>query len=120
MKSGSYSVPFLMEDATKRFDYNSEGAVFRNAFAQLAEVLPKGITRTVGRKTTPLNLYEGVAVGAALVIRTSGTLEQRGVNNWMKSKKLGGFTVGATNNKAAVVGRIEYCRDRFLGLPDVG
>jgi len=34
---------------------------------------------------------------------------------WLGDEKLVNYTTGASNNKSAVVGRIEYCRDKFLG-----
>jgi hypothetical protein len=37
----------------------------------------------------------------------------------MKSPELRRFTTGATNDRSAVKGRIEFCRDRFLGNPYV-
>jgi hypothetical protein len=89
-------------------------------------VFPQGIRRVAdiqktqtSRTTTPLNLFEGVAVGAALALQRIDRLQTAGLNRWMQSSELRTFTTGATNNRAAVVGRIEFCRDRFLGKPYV-
>lgn len=108
-----------MSSASKNFDYQEGDAVFTRTFGELAQAFPSGIQRPDRRSTTPLNLYEGVAVGAALALRTRAKLHLHGIDNWMKSDELRNFTIGATNSRSAVAGRIEFCRDRFLGKPYV-
>ena len=59
--------------------------------------------QTTGKKgNTPLNLYEGVAVGAALAIRKNGHLECQNAQQWLGEKELKKFTTGATNSRRAV------------------
>lgn len=84
-------------------------------FQQLAQCFPDGIKRPGRRGNTPLNLYEGVTVGAALAIRQHGQLVCENVQKWLGDRELKRFTTGATNDRRAVSGRIEFCRDRFLG-----
>ena len=103
-----------MKDATKDFDDKREDE-FRHVFRQLAQGFPEGITRPGRKGNTPLNLYEGVAVGAALAIRRNGHIVCENSPEWLGHKQLKKFTTGATNNRRAVSGRIEFCRDRFLG-----
>ena len=107
-----------MHDATEEFDEVGEHE-FRNVFQQLAECFPDGIKRPGRKGNTPLNLYEGVAVGAALAIRKNGHLECQNAQQWLGEKELKKFTTGATNSRRAVSGRIEFCRDRFLDKPYV-
>jgi hypothetical protein len=108
-----------MEDATKENDSGRDEAVFRHTFAELAKVFSHGLRRPGGKSTTPLNLYEGVAVGASLALEKVGALSTDKLNEWMSSPELRRFTTGATNDRKAVVGRIDFCRDRFLGRPYV-
>jgi hypothetical protein len=108
-----------MANASKKFDYDKGEAAFRKTFAELAKAFPKGLRRPGGRSTTPLNLFEGVTVGAALALQHSPRLITQGMNQWMASPELRKFTTGATNSLQAVAGRIEFCRDRFLGKPYV-
>jgi hypothetical protein len=103
-----------MDDASKSFDYAAAEKIFSTTFHRLAKVLPKGIVRNP-RKITPVNLFEGVAVGAALAIQARGKIVARRINQWMQSKELRRYTTGATNTRAMVTGRIEFCRDKFLG-----
>jgi len=104
-----------MSDASKRFDYVEKEKVFRSTFAELAKAFPMGLRRPGRRGTTSLNLYEGISVGAALALKKSDHLVTKGLNTWLAAGELRSYTTGATNNRAAVKGRIEFCRDRFLG-----
>lgn len=104
-----------MEKASERFDYGPREEEFRRVFGELAKVFRHGISRTSGRGVTPLNLYEGVAVGAALALRENGELVTTDIGKWLNSDELRQFTTGGTNNRFAVRGRIEFCRDRFAG-----
>jgi Protein of unknown function DUF262 len=108
-----------MEGASKQFDYAEADAIFTKTFNAIARIFPQGIRRPGTRTTTPMNLFEAVAVGAALALQETNKLRTAGLNIWMKSDELRRFTTGATNNRSAVKGRIEFCRDRFLGRPYV-
>lgn len=108
-----------MKDATAKFAFVAHEREFRLIFRELAKAFPDGITRPGGRTKTPLNLYEGVVVGAALAIKKNNRLVVDGLAAWMASADLRKYTTGATNDRRAVRGRIEFCRDRFLGKPYV-
>jgi hypothetical protein len=104
-----------MKSASKKFDYTKGENIFRKTFLQLATALPGGIVRPTRKGITPLVLYEGVAVGAAIAISQTGKIKTNNIGTWIASDELRKLTTGATNSPAAVTGRIEYCRDRFLG-----
>jgi hypothetical protein len=99
-----------MEKASKRFDYAAGRRIFSETFAALS-ALPNGITRN--RTTTPLNLYEAVAVGAALALQESTALSMGSID-WIASEDMTRLTSGATNSRARVTGRIEYAKGKFL------
>ena len=107
-----------MQDSTKAFDAKRRYE-FHDVFRHLAQCFPDGIRRPGRKGSTPLNLYEGVAVGAALAIRRAGHLVCDNTQKWLGHKQLKKVTTGATNDRRAVIGRIEFCRDRFLGKPYV-
>ena len=104
-----------MEIANKSFGYRSGRNLFNRTFRELSRVLPNGIVRGNGRTITPINLFEAVSVGAALAIVEQSTFRDDSVQDWINSSRLRKLTTGATNSRRMVVGRIEYCRDRFLG-----
>lgn len=104
-----------MRDASKKFAYDRREKEFKAVFEALSYGFPYGIMRDEGKGRTPLNLYEGVAVGAALAMREREHLYTRNIHSWIDCGVLRDFTTGATNDRGAVRGRIEFCRDRFLG-----
>lgn len=106
-----------MRDAAKSFDFEDGESLFGRTFDQLAALFPDGITR--GQTTTPVNLYEGVAVGAALALTTRPRLSKAAISKWINCEELRSFSTVATNDPKRVLGRIEFCRDRFLGKPHV-
>jgi hypothetical protein len=106
-------------DPKKEFNLAKHEHEFVATFAELAKAFPGGIMRPHRKGNTPLNLYEGITVGAALAIRQNGRLDTSGLRTWMGSKELRDYTTGATNDRFRVRGRIEFCRDRFLGIPYV-
>lgn len=108
-----------MRVSVKRFDHENRASQFRSVFKELAAVFPNGILRHGGKGTTPLNLYEGVAVGAAFALKKVPHLNAQHLDAWMSSSELRQYTTGATNDRRFVRGRIEFCRDRFLGKPYV-
>jgi hypothetical protein len=85
---------------------------FIRVFAFLAETFPRGLKTRKG--TTPVNLFEGVTVGAALALEVNPSLRSSINPTWVQSEQLRIYTTGATNDRARVKGRIEYSRDRFL------
>lgn len=118
-KSFDHSVTLFlneyMSDANKKFDYKKKEKIFHSTFAELARIFPNGISRPNRKGATPLNLFEGIAVGAALALQQKDTLSTGGIRSWMASDELKKYTTGATNDRKAVRGRIEFCRDKFLG-----
>ena len=107
-----------MDHASRRSNSTLEQE-FRRTFKELRKCFPDGIRRPGRKGNTPLNLYEGVSVGAALALRKSDDLETGDLQHWLGSDELRTYTTGATNDRRAVSGRIEFCRDRFLGKPYV-
>lgn len=101
-----------MRDRVKVAGFRSDEKLFREVFSQLAIIFPDGIRRG-GRKSTPVNLYEGIAVGAALAQAQNGTVAVPSSLEWVESNNLKGFTTGATNSSTMVRGRIEYSARQF-------
>jgi hypothetical protein len=102
-----------MAASTKKFDYEAGRAIFDKTFNRLSEALPQGITRN--RTKTPVNLYEAVAVGAALALSEPGVTEIiTGSMDWVAGDDLKQLTSGATNSRSRVTGRIEFAKNKFL------
>lgn len=89
---------------------------FRATSAFLADTFPDGLKNRSG--ITPVNLYEGISVGAALALDIDPSIRPPRDISWVKSEALRTYTTGATNDRSRVTGRIEFCRDRFLTSDD--
>ena len=101
-----------MQKASFKFDYKKSRTIFENTFSELKEEIPKGISRG-NRRSTPINLYEAVAVGAADVISSGRTIIGKNLSKWINDKELTMLTSGATNSRKRVKDRIKYCSKRF-------
>jgi hypothetical protein len=86
-----------------------EKSVFKKTFAFLAKELPNGIIRG-NRSITPINLFEAVAVGVGLCVRSRKIPRGNVLYNAMNSNELKQFTTGATNSRKRVADRIEFIR----------
>jgi hypothetical protein len=85
---------------------------FHRTFAFLRSELPHGI---VGRtKVTPVNVYEGISVGTALVYIARKEPKRRVATRLLQDSEFKKFTSVGTNARRMVVGRIEYARDKLM------
>ncbi|MCP8998276.1 DUF262 domain-containing protein [Pseudarthrobacter sp. RMG13] len=86
--------------------------LFHRTFALLAATFPDGLRSRKG--TTPVNLFEGVAAGAALALLEEPLLQPLVDTSWISSDEMKKLTTGATNNRSRVSGRVEISKRRFL------
>lgn len=117
-KEFDHSVKDFLNDYMKDFSTNRISpaleALFKKTFAMLKSELPTGIVRG-NRGVTPVNLYEGVAVGMALAAKSGKHIRKTRLQSLLDNQELRSFTTGATNSKKAVTGRIEYVRNTLIG-----
>ena len=88
---------------------------FAETFAFLKTALPNGIVRFGRHSLTPVNLYEAVAVGTALALKTKARLKGNVLVALLDSDELTALTSAGTNSRKMVKGRIELVRDRLVG-----
>lgn len=92
--------------------------LFADTLSVLETALPKGIVRG-NRSITPVNLFEAIAVGAALAIKQAGAKEAILIDripDLLENKTLRKYTTGATNSRRMVGLRIEFVRDHLTDL----
>jgi uncharacterized protein with ParB-like and HNH nuclease domain len=100
---------YMRDNASKKISASHE-KLFKQTFSLLKKNLPNGIARG-NRGATPVNLFEGIAVGTALALRTGKAIKEANFPKLLDDQELRIHTTGATNSKKAVVGRVEYVRD---------
>lgn len=103
----------FMESQLSSFDETADADVFNKTFKLLATKLPNGIVR-LPRKITPVNLYEGIAVGTGLAILSGRKPKSSRLPSLLDDEELRKFTTAATNSQRMVSGRIEYVRNQLL------
>jgi hypothetical protein len=86
--------------------------LFDRTFDYLSSCFPSGLKSRKG--TTPVNLFEGISVGAHLALDINAELDVPKSMEWIRSDEMKRVTTGATNTRARVSGRIELSRDHFL------
>lgn len=101
-----------MAESTTSFNYKKNRSLFERTFEALAQELPDGIKRG-NRKTTPFNLFEAVAIGAADAIEEGIDIRDKNVSVWIDDEELTKLTSSATNSRPKLKARIQYCYDRF-------
>lgn len=100
---------YMKENALKKLPTRSKH-LFEETFKLLNTALPKGVVRG-NRAITPVNLYEAIVVGTALAMKSNRRISHAKLKTLLNDPKLRKFTIGATNNRGMVTGRIEYVRD---------
>ena len=87
--------------------------LFDTTHAFLRAELPNGITRGQST-TTPINLYEAVAVGAALAIQQTNQPNQGVLAALLNDEELRRYTGAGSNSRPMVIGRIEFIRNALV------
>lgn len=85
---------------------------------------PDGFRKRGPGRKVPRVRFEAIAVGVGLAIRDLkedgkgiADLHTDGIVEWLESSEFKNWTTSdASNNKANLVGRLEYVRDKMLGL----
>lgn len=113
-KSFGHRVGQFLTDFAKEMNAKGVSAaqidLFRRTMAYLSAQIPAGIKRNQ-KNVTPINLYEAIAVGTALLLQDGKIPKDGAVAELLKSQELLKFTQGGTNTRPMVVGRIELVRD---------
>lgn len=98
-----------MESKTKSFTNKKHlSDVFDRTIQALADNLPNGIVRTSRPNSTPLILFEAVAIGAADILARGGAIDPAKLSMVLDDNELKRLTTGATNSLPKLKGRIDY------------
>jgi hypothetical protein len=102
---GDYNDKYPSKEAQQRF---------KETFEFIGKQLPHGIVRGNRTSVTPVNLFEAIAVGTALIFRAKKQPKSGVLKRLLNDAEMRKLTTGGTNSRKMVVGRIEYVRDRLL------
>lgn len=77
---------------------------------------PEGFQKKGRGKKVPRVRFEAIAVGIGLAFRVNPQLTVHNVDSWLESSEFKELTTSdASNNRASLVGRVEFVRDQLLG-----
>lgn len=78
--------------------------------------MPNSFKKSGPGRKVPRVRFEAIAVGTGLALREKPDLVPINVDQWLDSPAFMNWTTSdASNNRANLIGRIEYVRDRLLG-----
>lgn len=77
---------------------------------------PAGFKKTGRGKQVPRVRFEAISVGIGLARRESDHLRTDNIAEWLESAEFKEWTTSdASNNRANLIGRVEFVRDKLLG-----
>jgi hypothetical protein len=118
-----HSVKEFLDTYLETESEKSEGEViemvdiFNSTMNFAKEYFPFGFRKSKGAKTTPRVRFEALAVGIALALDEEPALQPNNISDWLFSDEFKVLTTGdASNSRPRVVARIEYVKDKLLGV----
>lgn len=88
---------------------------FENMLDFVDKHFPYGFRKSPDALSTPRVRFESISVGVHLALKENPDLVPKDVHKWLNSKEFLEHTSSdAANNKAKVLGRIEFVRDKLL------
>ncbi|MGV6491911.1 DUF262 domain-containing protein [Stenotrophomonas rhizophila] len=107
-----------VEDHREDFDRARLEHEFRSMLVFVSKHFPNGFAKTAGSKTTPRVRFEAIAVGVTLAQRIDPKVSPSSPPPvWLESKEfVGQTTTHASNSGPRLRGRVEFVRDRIIGV----
>lgn len=102
-----------MEKKTESFKNEKElRSIFEKTFSEIRRCLPNGIVRANRLNSTPLVLFEAIALGVADILTAGKQINDQKLNELLEDGVLRDLTTGATNSLPKLTGRIDYVSQR--------
>jgi len=77
---------------------------------------PEGFRKKGRGRKVPRVRFEAIAVGVGLALRESTNLRTDNIAEWLESEEFKSWTTSdASNNRANLIGRVEFVRNKLLG-----
>lgn len=109
-----------VQDANEALKANPDGAEamkadWKQMLAFVHRYFPDGFKKTGPGRKVPRVRFEAIAVGVGLALKTNPTLVPINID-WLDSAEFKEWTTSdASNNRANLIGRVEFVRDKLLG-----
>lgn len=103
-----YNNGFFLQDMQTQFE---------NMLIFVERYFPLGFKKVENSKSIARTRFEAIAIGVTLALRERNDLITNTISDWLNSEEFKVQTTsGSANNKSKVVGRIEFVKNKLLGL----
>jgi len=116
-----HSVEDFMDDYMKDkhehgFDSVGMKTQFESMLNFVERYFPYGFRKSESSKSVARTRFEAIAIGVTLALRERESLIPASISEWLESEDFKEQTTsGSANNKAKVIGRIEFVKNKLLG-----
>jgi uncharacterized protein with ParB-like and HNH nuclease domain len=117
-----HSVEDFMDDYMKDkhdngFDRTIMKTQFENMLNFVEQYFPHGFRKSENSNSIARTRFEAIAIGVTLALRERSDLILNNISEWLNSADFREQTTsGSANNRAKVTGRIEFVKNKLLGL----
>jgi len=117
-----HSVEDFMDDYMKNkhengFDRVAMQTQFEKMLNFVEQYFPYGFRKVENSNSIARTRFEAISIGVTLALREREDLVTDSISEWLESDDFKDQTTsGSANNKAKVIGRIEFVKNKLLGL----
>lgn len=106
-----------LKEKNENFDKKQMKKDFDNMITFVAKYFPYGFKRSAKGTTTPRVRFEAISVGTNLALKEKPALIPHDVSLWLESEEFAVHTRSdASNSRPKVKGRIEFVKNKLLGI----
>ena len=108
---------YMKDKHDNGFDKEFMKAQFEQMLGFINQYFPNGFRKAANNNTVSRVRFDAMSVGATLALRENPDLVPKNIEDWFNSATFNEHTTsGSANNRLKVIGRIEYVRNKLLGI----
>jgi hypothetical protein len=108
---------YMKDKHDNGFDKQELQTQFENMLNFVKQYFPYGFRKSANSNSIARTRFEAIAVGVTLALRESTDLITNNIGIWLDSEEFKEQTTsGSANNRTKVFGRIEFVKNKLLGL----
>jgi len=108
---------YMQDKHDNGFDKQVMQAQFENMLRFVSQYFLHGFKKVEKSKSIARTRFEAISIGVTLALRESDSLITNNISEWINSEEFKEQTTsGSANNRTKVIGRIEFVKNKLLGL----
>lgn len=89
---------------------------WNDMLAFVASKFPNGFVKTGRGRKVPRVRFEAISIGVNLALRSGKAIDEASIPIWLEDKQFQTWTTSdSSNNRANLIGRIDYVKNKLLG-----